>query len=129
MAGLLRKIVNTLHTEVQPVQDVSTLLKPLTRVDAKWVWDDGLWALEHVVAAEGSRLTARDTTLLATVNAAARLHPYTSPRRVPGLPKCDPSIPPASGRPHQPPARNAAPLVLPEYRTPVNVPARPDGET
>jgi hypothetical protein len=126
MAGLLRRITSTRHSQCHPVQDVSALLKPLTLVDAKGVWSDGLWALEHVIEADSSRLTARDTTLLATANAAAMLHPYTSPRLIPTLTASKSTA--AICRSDQPSVRKTAPLVLLEHRTPVNVRAQLDSE-
>ncbi len=88
MAGLLRKIVSTWNSGGHPMQGVSALLKPLTLVDAQRVWNSGLWSLEEALASEGSRLrpTRRDSTLLATGNAAARLHPYSCPLEVPAVP-------------------------------------------
>lgn len=93
MAGLLRKIVSALRSESHPVPGVSALLKPLSLVDAHRVWNAGLSGLEEALAAEGSRLRKRDARVPAGGNAAASLHPYSSPRQVPDLP---PGIPPTS---------------------------------
>ena len=84
MARLLKRVGDQ-HSEIDPASNASDLLMPLSLSGAGEEWSRGLSSLANVLRREGSKLTSEDTKAAAHANAAARLHPYTRPWRVPNL--------------------------------------------